>query len=75
MAESGRYRSHFVNRYGEEWEFEYFPEWKEGMLRGSDVDWQCHPVIGGLAPTLVLNEEEILWLRQAWREATRPDGS
>jgi hypothetical protein len=60
----------FVNRYGEEWEFVYDPDTGEGILCGSDVDWQDHPVVDGRAPGLVLNEEEIAWLRRAWAEAT-----
>ena len=42
----------------------------EGTLRGSDVDWQEYPVVGGLAQGLILNEEEIVWLRKTWEEAT-----
>ena len=56
--------SHFTNRYGEEWEFEYDANSGEGVLRGSDVDWQEYCVIGGIAPGLILNEEEIQWLRK-----------
>ena len=59
----------FTNRYGEEWEFVYNPAAGEGILCGSDVDWQEYRVVGGLAPELVLNEEEILWLRKTWAEA------
>jgi len=58
----------FTNRYGEEWEFMYDSATGEGILRGSDVDWQEYRVVGGLAPELVLNEEEILWLRKVWVE-------
>jgi hypothetical protein len=65
-----RYTSRFKNRYGEEWEFEYDPAQREGVLRGSDVDWQEYRVIGGCVPELVLNNEEILWLRKSWAEAT-----
>ena len=64
-----RFTSRFAHRYGEEWEFEYDPTTGEGVLRGSDVDWQEYRVIGGLAPTLILNEEELLWLRKTWAEA------
>ncbi len=60
----------FRNRYGEQWEFVYDPATGHGILRGSDVDWQEYPVIAGLAPGLVLSQEEIAWLRKAWSEAT-----
>ncbi len=61
---------HFANRYGEEWEFTYDAARKQGILRGSDVDWKAYPVVGGKASGLILNKEEIQWLRKAWTEAT-----
>jgi len=67
------YSSRFANRYGEEWEFEYDPSSGEGILRGSDVDWQEYRVIGGRVPGLLLNEEEIQWLERTWKEATGGD--
>jgi len=70
MIVNGRYHSRFTNRYGEEWEFEYDSLKKEGVLRGSDVDWQDYRVLDGRVPGLMLNEEEIRWLRKAWAEAT-----
>ena len=60
----------FTNRYGEEWEFVYKSDSGAGILRGSDVDWQEYPVVGGLAQGLILNEEEIAWLRKTWAEVT-----
>ena len=41
----------------------------DGVLRGSDVDWQEYRVVDGLAKGLVLNEEEMAWLRKVWTEA------
>ncbi|MHC4558681.1 MAG: hypothetical protein ACYTFW_02985 [Planctomycetota bacterium] len=70
MIAKSHYSSRFTNRYGEEWEFEYDPLKKEGVLRGSDADWQSYRVIEGRVPGLSLNEEEIQWLRRAWAEAT-----
>ncbi len=64
------YTSRFSNRYGEEWVFEFDPTKGEGVLRGSDVGWQEYRVIEGRAPGLILNEEELLWLREAWAAAT-----
>ena len=60
----------FANRYGEEWEFMYDADTGTGILRGSDVDWEAYSVVGGLAQGLILNEEEIAWLRKTWAEAT-----
>ena len=59
----------FTNRYGEEWEFIYDSDTGTGILRGSDVDWEEYPVVGGLAQGLILNDEEIAWLRKTWAEA------
>ena len=70
MIAKRHYNSRFTNRYGEEWEFEYDPLKKEAILRGSDVDWQEYRVINGQVPELILNDEEIRWLRKAWAEAT-----
>ena len=73
MVAPERFSSRFTNRYGEKWEFEYDPSTGKGVLRGSDVDGQQeYCVIGGVAPGLILNNEEILWLRKAWTDATSP---
>ena len=70
MVAPARFTSRFANRYGEEWEFAYDHATGEGVLRGSDVDWQEYRVIAGMAPGLILDEEEFLWLRNTWAEAT-----
>jgi hypothetical protein len=67
------YTSRFTNRHGEKWEFEYDPSRGEGILRGSDVNWQEYRVIEGRAAGLVLNHEEIQWLRKTWLDATGGD--
>ena len=64
------YSSQFTNQYGEEWKIKYDPLKKEGVLRGSDVGRQDYRVIEGRVPGLILNDEEIQWLRKAWAEAT-----
>jgi hypothetical protein len=70
MTDPAPYVSRFTNRYGEEWQFEYDYSRAEGILSGSDADWQKYGVVGGRARGLILNEEEIQWLRKAWLEAT-----
>ena len=70
MVAPAHFTSRFANRYGEQWEFEYDPTSGQGVLRGSDVDWQQYRVIAGMVPELILNEEEVLWLRKTWAEAT-----
>ena len=69
MIANSPYNSWFTNQYGEQWEFKYDPGKKEGVLRGSDVDWHEYRVIDGHVPGLILNDEEIQWLRRAWTEA------
>jgi hypothetical protein len=70
MITKSQYNSRFTNRFGEKWKFKYDLLKKEGVLRGSDVDWQEYRVVEGLASGLILNDEEIQWLRKAWTEAT-----
>ena len=69
MIQNRTYTSEFANRYGEKWIFEYDYATSQGVLKGSDVDWKSYPVVDGRAPDLVLNNEEIVWLRSAWAEA------
>ncbi len=69
MTDPARYISRFTNRYGEEWQVEYDCSRAEGILSGSDVDWQKYRVVEGRSLGLILNEEEIQWLRKAWLEA------
>ena len=71
MPDPVRHTSRFTNRYGEDGQFEYDDRKQEGILCGSDVDGQRYAVIGGQARGVILNEEAIQWLRQAWAEATR----
>lgn len=70
MTNPTLFTSFFCNRYGEEWHFVYDRRRSEGILSGSDVDWQEYRVLGGRAEGLILNEEEIQWLLKAWMEAT-----
>ena len=70
MISTNGYKSRFTNRYGEQWEFEFDLATGEGTLRGSDVDWEAYRVVDGNAIGLILNDEEIQWLRKAWAEAT-----
>ena len=70
MVASRIFTSRFTNRYGEEWVFVYDPAKGEGLLRGSDVDWEEYRVIQGKVDGLILNDEEIRWLRRSWAAAT-----
>jgi hypothetical protein len=69
MNKRESYRAKFTNIYGEEWHFEYSYSLNEGILRGSDVDWQPYRVVNGQAIGLILSTEELLWLRKVWADA------
>ena len=70
MTEGKNYCSMFTNEHGEEWQFEYSYGTGEGILKGSDVDWQTYRVVDGHALGLILSQEELLWLRKVWADAT-----
>jgi hypothetical protein len=70
MIQRKNYSSKFTNKYGEEWHFEYDPATGEGILKGSDADWQPYRVVNGGAIGLLLSDEELIWLRKAWASAT-----
>jgi hypothetical protein len=71
MIRPSNFVSRFTNKYGEEWEFEYDSVTGEGTISGSDVDWRSDSVIEGRAVGLILDSDEIMWLRNAWSEAIR----
>ena len=60
----------YTNEYGEQWIFEYDSLTGEGILKGSDVNWKSYKVIEGKVPGLLLNDGEIIWLRETWKKAT-----
>ncbi len=69
MEDRAKYTSEFANRYGETWVLEYDYDTGQGVLRGSDVNGQSYPVVDGHAVNLLLNDEELVWLSQVWKEA------
>jgi len=71
MTAARLFTSRFANRYGEAWIFQYDRDTGEGILRGEDRDWQECRVVEGRAVGLILNEEEIQWLRASWMDATK----
>lgn len=71
-------QSSFSNRSGQEWIFEYNPQTKLGIIKGTNVEQQEYPVINGQAEGLSLNDEESTWLRQSWAtavETPRPNAA
>ena len=69
MVASRIFMSRFTNRYGERWVFVYDPAAGEGHLKGSDVDGEEYHVVEWEVDGLILNDEEIRWLREAWAAA------
>jgi len=60
----------YTNEYGEQWIFEYDPSSGVGILKGSDVDWESFKVVDGKAIGLILNDGELIWLKETWKKAT-----
>ncbi len=68
--EDGIYHGYFENRHGEQFVFEYRRESGEAVIRCGDAHWEeTYPVTNGLAESLILSDEEIMWLRACWKAA------
>jgi hypothetical protein len=67
-----RYHSYFENSYGEQLIFVYDRETDKATLYHGDLGWgnPCPVEEGGKAPSVVLDEAEMLWLRACWLAAT-----
>lgn len=69
--EDGVYHGYFENSHGEQLVFEYRRESGEAAIRCGDAHWEeTHPVTNGLADSLILSDEEIMWLRACWKAAS-----
>jgi hypothetical protein len=67
----GKYHGYFENAYGEQAIFIYDRETQIGTLWLGDAGWESpHKVIDGLAPDLMLSQEEEMWLQACWNAAT-----
>jgi hypothetical protein len=67
----GKYHSYFENSYGEQLIFVYDRQSKSGVLWHGDAGWEkSYKVVDGLAPELVLSEQEEMWLQACWNAAT-----
>jgi hypothetical protein len=67
----GKYHGYFENSYGEQIVFIYDWETKSGTLWHGDAGWEKpYKVIDGLAPELMLSEQEEMWLQACWNAAT-----
>jgi hypothetical protein len=70
-ADANRYIGYFENVYGEQAVFVYDHSSQTATLYMGDAGWETgHRVVGGVAPDLILNEAELLWLRACWQAAT-----
>jgi hypothetical protein len=71
-ADVNHYVGHFENAYGEQAVFVFDRSARSGKVYLGDAGWESgHVVIDGIAPDLVLNEPELLWLRACWQAASR----
>lgn len=67
----GRYQGYFENEHGEQAIFVYDRETKTGTLWMGDAGWETpYKVIDGLAPALILSQDEEMWLQACWNAAT-----
>jgi len=67
----GKYHGYFENSYGEQLIFVYDRETKSGTLWHGDAGWEkSYKVIDGLAPELMLSEQEEMWLQACWNATT-----
>ena len=66
-----KYIGYFENCHGEQWIFTFDRDTKEAELRGGDIGWNDrHEVREGKVEGLVLDSEELRWLRACWVAAT-----
>ncbi len=70
----GFYNGYFQNAHGEQLLFQYDRETRTGTVWHGDAGWDnTHNVVDGAAPSLVLDEAEVLWLKACWLAATAFD--
>ena len=70
-VDTNRYIGYFENVYGEQAVFVFDHSSRTAMLYMGDAGWEIgHRVVDGVAPDLILNEAEQLWLRACWQAAT-----
>lgn len=68
---ASKYYGYFENEHGEQAIFIYDREMKTGMLWMGDAGWErAYKVMDGLAPELILSQEEEMWLQACWNAAT-----
>lgn len=60
------YISYFENEFGEQLIFVYLNRTQTATLYHSDYDWEPVEVVDGLAPEMVTNAQERLWLGACW---------
>jgi hypothetical protein len=67
----GKYYGYFENEHGEQAIFIYDYTAQTGMVWLGDAGWEkAYKVVDGLAPELILSEEEETWLQACWNAAT-----
>ena len=64
------YIGYFENTYGDQWIFTFDRTTRCAEVRGGDVGWNTVFVVeNGRVPDLMLNSEELAWLRACWKTA------
>ncbi len=66
--EPGVYHGYFENSHGEQFVFLYRQDTGEAVVRCGDAGWEePYPVTDGIVQSLILSEEESMWLRACWK--------
>lgn len=68
--DSNKYYGYFENEHGEQSVFVYDFMSKRGTIWSGDAGWdEPYEVVNGIAPGLVLIEDEAIWLMNCWQTA------
>ena len=67
----GQYLGYFENEFGEQMIFVFDQSTGTGLLYADDAGWETpYAVVDGVAPGLVMQSAERLWLWACWEAAT-----
>ena len=69
-----QYRGYFENVHGEQTIFIFDREIAQATLYVGDADWETSwEVCDGSVPGLIMDRQELMWLRACWEAATTFD--
>jgi hypothetical protein len=66
-----KFRSNSRNAHGVKWILEFDYDKKYSFITGDDSDYQKIPVYDGIALDLILDNQELDWLKKVWKDATK----